>query len=67
MTQGAFLSALGIGIRADVLKRGLSRDAADTLDQAVARLIGEQAMGQLFKALAIVPPGGIRPAGFGSA
>jgi len=64
VTQGAFLSALGIGIRAERLKRGLSSDAADTLDQAVTRLIGEQAMGRLFKALAIVQPSGIRPAGF---
>jgi NADH dehydrogenase [ubiquinone] 1 alpha subcomplex assembly factor 7 len=64
VTQGAFLGALGIGIRAERLKRGLAGDAADALDQAVARLTAPEAMGQLFKALAIVPPGGIRPAGF---
>ena len=64
VTQGAFLRALGIGIRADRLRRGLSGDAADALDQAVERLIGGQAMGQLFKALAIVPSGGIHPVGF---
>jgi NADH dehydrogenase [ubiquinone] 1 alpha subcomplex assembly factor 7 len=61
--QGAFLNALGIGIRADRLKRGLSDAAAESLDQAVARLTGPEAMWQLFKALAIVPPG-LRPAGF---
>jgi len=61
--QGAFLDALGIGVRAERLKRGLSASAAESMDQAVARLTGVQAMGQLFKALAIVPPG-LRPAGF---
>jgi len=64
VTQGALLSALGIGIRAERLKRGLSGEAAEALDQAVTRLIGGQAMGRLFKALAIVQPDGIRPAGF---
>ena len=63
-SQGAFLSALGIGVRAERLRRGLSEAAAVSLDQAVARLIGGEAMGRLFKALAVVPPGGIRPAGF---
>jgi len=66
--QRAFLDALGIGVRADRLKRGLSPSAAESIDQAVARLTGAQAMGQLFKALAVVPPNlgppGLRPAGF---
>ncbi len=61
--QGTFLDALGIGVRAGRLKRGLSGGAAAALDQAVARLTGTEAMGQLFKALAIVPLG-FRPAGF---
>ncbi|HEX4368982.1 MAG TPA: SAM-dependent methyltransferase [Rhodopila sp.] len=65
--QGAFLNTLGIGIRAQRLRRGLSGDTAGALDQAVARLTAPEAMGQLFKVLAIVPPGGIRPAGFGTA
>jgi NADH dehydrogenase [ubiquinone] 1 alpha subcomplex assembly factor 7 len=64
VAQGAFLNALGIGVRAERLKRGLSGDAAAAVDQAARRLTGPEAMGQLFKALAIVPPGGIRPAGF---
>ena len=37
-TQGAFLDALGIRLRAERLKRGLSADASATLDQAVGRL-----------------------------
>jgi NADH dehydrogenase [ubiquinone] 1 alpha subcomplex assembly factor 7 len=67
VTQAAFLNALGIRIRTERLKRGLSGDAAKALDQAVARLTGPEAMGQLFKALAIVSPGGIHPAGFETA
>ena len=66
--QGAFLKALGIGVRADRLRRDLRGDAAVALDQAVARLTGEQAMGQLFKVLAVVSPDfgppGSHPAGF---
>lgn len=62
--QGAFLEALGIGIRAERLKRSQSGSGAASVDQAVARLTGAEAMGQLFKVLAIVPPGEIRPAGF---
>jgi NADH dehydrogenase [ubiquinone] 1 alpha subcomplex assembly factor 7 len=66
VTQGAFLTALGVGVRSERLKRGLSRGAADSVDQAVARLTAPEAMGQLFKVLAIVPPG-LRPEGFNSA
>jgi NADH dehydrogenase [ubiquinone] 1 alpha subcomplex assembly factor 7 len=62
VTQGEFLEAIGIGLRAERIKRGLTADAAATLDQAVARLTDPQAMGQLFKVLAIVSPG-INPAG----
>ena len=61
-TQGAFLDELGIGLRAERIRRGLTADAAATLDQAVARLTDPKAMGQLFKVLAIVSPG-ITPAG----
>jgi NADH dehydrogenase [ubiquinone] 1 alpha subcomplex assembly factor 7 len=67
VTQGAFLSALGIGIRTERLKQGLPGDAAEALDQAVARLTGPTGMGRLFKVMAIVRPGGIRPAGFEAA
>ena len=63
-SQGSFLNALGIGPRAERLKRGLTWDAADAVDQAVERLIAPEKMGDLFKALAITPPG-IIPAGFG--
>jgi NADH dehydrogenase [ubiquinone] 1 alpha subcomplex assembly factor 7 len=64
VTQGAFLDSIGIGLRAERLRRGLSADAAATLDQAVDRLTDPDAMGQLFKVLAILSPG-IVPAGLG--
>jgi NADH dehydrogenase [ubiquinone] 1 alpha subcomplex assembly factor 7 len=65
--QGDFLAALGIGIRAERLKRGLPDEGAAALDRAVERLTCPDAMGQLFKVLAVVPRGGIRPAGFDDA
>lgn len=64
VSQGAFLNALGIGLRTDRLKRGLTADAAAALDQGARRLTHPEAMGQLFKVLAITPPG-IAPAGLG--
>ncbi len=63
VTQGRFLGALGIGVRAERLRRGLAGDAAGALDQAVERLTGPAKMGELFKALAITAAG-IDPAGF---
>jgi NADH dehydrogenase [ubiquinone] 1 alpha subcomplex assembly factor 7 len=65
VTQGAFLGAVGIGLRVERLKRGLPADAAAALDQAVGRLTDSGAMGQLFKVLAILSPG-IAPAGLSS-
>ena len=65
-TQGAFLNALGIGLRAERLKRGQAGDAATAIDQAVERLTGPAAMGDLFKVMAIVPAG-LAPAGFDAA
>ena len=62
VTQGAFLDAVGIRLRAERLKRGLPPDALAILDQAVGRLTDPDAMGQLFKVLAILSPG-ITPAG----
>ncbi len=61
--QGAFLTALGIGLRAERLKRAASPDGIITIDAAIGRLTGAEAMGDLFKAFAIAAPG-IAPAGF---
>ena len=71
VTQGTFLSRLGIVQRAEVLKR--KADAAQTaaIDQALARLAlpgptsGPQAsMADLFKVLAVTMPGLAPPPGF---
>ena len=54
-TQGAFLSALGIAIRAARLKASAPEEAP-AIDGAVHRLTAEAEMGQLFKVLAIAHP-----------
>jgi NADH dehydrogenase [ubiquinone] 1 alpha subcomplex assembly factor 7 len=62
IAQGTFLEALGIGERALRLKHG-APDKAETLDAAVHRLTGADAMGELFQVVAIAAAG-IRPVGF---
>lgn len=54
--QGAFLEALGIRQRADALARA-APDRADAVMSARDRLIGADAMGTLFRVLALGPPG----------
>src|SRR5262249_15787211 len=61
--QGTFLSALGIEARAERLMRGATAPQGESIEKAVARLVGADAMGTLFKALAIVHPA-LAPAGF---
>ncbi len=61
--QGPFLEALGIGTRAETLKRDRSRTEAIAIDAAMTRLIDPEAMGTLFKTLAI-SSGGLWPPGF---
>ncbi len=56
-TQGAFLLDLGLPLRARALGGPALRDAA--------RLADPEAMGDLFKVLAVTPPGSPIPAGFG--
>jgi NADH dehydrogenase [ubiquinone] 1 alpha subcomplex assembly factor 7 len=63
-TQGAFLSALGIALRAARVKERLTEARALDVDQAVSRLTHSDAMGDLFKVVAITAPGMV-PAGFG--
>jgi SAM-dependent MidA family methyltransferase len=53
VTQGAFLSALGIGLRAERLKRDASLAVAGEIDAALARLTDEDQMGSLFKVMAL--------------
>lgn len=55
VTQGSFLTALGIGLRAERL-RAAGASGID-LAMAVERLAGAGAMGDLFKVLALASPG----------
>lgn len=61
--QGRWLTALGIRVRADSLKKA-SPGRAREIDAALKRLIGGDAMGRLFKALALASPGMPKPPGF---
>lgn len=63
VTQGQFLSALGIRERAEVLSAGAAPKQATDLKLAVHRLTEPDQMGELFKVLAIGHPGLPAPAG----
>jgi SAM-dependent MidA family methyltransferase len=56
MTQGAFLHRLGIAQRAERLKGNATPRQAADVDAALTRLTGRDAMGDLFKVLAIADP-----------
>lgn len=61
--QGAFLEALGVGPRAEALARS-APERAKEIEGARERLTHPEAMGSLFKALALTAPGWPVPAGF---
>jgi NADH dehydrogenase [ubiquinone] 1 alpha subcomplex assembly factor 7 len=63
VTQGAFLANIGITERAEQLMKS-NPEEAKTLLAATERLIGHEQMGQLFKALAFLPPRISDAAGF---
>lgn len=63
--QGALLRALGIEVRAARLQAAAPAQA-DAIANALHRLTDDEAMGSLFKALALLPPGLGAPAGFPS-
>jgi NADH dehydrogenase [ubiquinone] 1 alpha subcomplex assembly factor 7 len=63
VTQGAFLTALGIHARAEALTRA-APDRAEGIAQDRERLVGDEAMGDLFKVIALAAPGWPVPAGF---
>ncbi len=63
-TQGALLQALGLDARAAQLARNLSGEALARHHAATHRLTAPEEMGNLFKALAVFPAGGPKPAGF---
>ena len=54
--QGAFLAALGLAQRTERLAAGRLAAEADALRAAAQRLAGPDAMGQLFKVMAVCSP-----------
>jgi SAM-dependent MidA family methyltransferase len=62
--QGAFLERLGITARARALARGREGPALEAVVAGHRRLTDPSAMGQVFKAMALLPPGAPVPAGF---
>jgi SAM-dependent MidA family methyltransferase len=62
ITQSAFLGALGVHRRAEALSRA-QPDRAVIIARQLERLVSDDQMGRLFKALAIHQPG-LTPAGF---
>ena len=67
LAQGVLLRALGIEARAEALAVKATSAQRDTLAAALARLTGADAMGALFKGLAVTAPGLPVPAGFEAA
>jgi len=63
LPQAGFLRDLGIEMRGQQLARGNPDHAAD-IEAAIARLVGVEAMGKLFKVMSIVPPHAPVPPGF---
>lgn len=64
VTQGAFLGALGIASRAKTLLTKATPTQAVEIEAAHRRFTEPDAMGNLFKAVALTPPGAPAPAGF---
>ncbi len=63
VSQGAWLRELGIVPRTQALSRA-APDRAEEIAIARDRLVGEDAMGELFKVVALTAPGWPVPAGF---
>ena len=62
-TQGAWLGAMGIGLRAAALARA-APERTEEIMAARDRLVAPEQMGTLFKVLALAAPGWPEPAGF---
>ncbi|MGX1308871.1 NADH dehydrogenase [ubiquinone] 1 alpha subcomplex assembly factor 7 [Amorphus suaedae] len=61
ITQGAFLLGLGLVERAQRLAAGKDEAAFRSIEADVGRLAGADQMGELFKVLAVTPPGLLPP------
>jgi NADH dehydrogenase [ubiquinone] 1 alpha subcomplex assembly factor 7 len=64
ITQGKFLTRLGIETRAAQLLAKATKDQAADIETACARLIDKEQMGYLFKVMAITPPAISAPPAF---
>jgi len=64
VSQARFLTALGIQARAHALMEGASAAQAHDIEAALARLTGDDQMGELFKVLAAVAAAAPPPPGF---
>ncbi len=64
LPQGVLLTRLGLVQRTGALARGQAPARAASMLDAAARLAEPDRMGRLFKALALVSPGGATPPGF---
>jgi SAM-dependent MidA family methyltransferase len=62
--QGVLLERIGITERARALARDRTGDALEAIVAGHRRLTDPAEMGHLFKALALLPPGALAPAGF---
>lgn len=62
--QGAFLERLGIAARAASLLANATKDQAQDIATARRRLVDHDAMGRLFKVIALTPPGSAAPPAF---
>ena len=64
LAQREFLGRLGLAQRLRQLRRKASPEQRSSLESGCARLVGEEAMGDLFKVLALTPADGPVPPGF---
>jgi NADH dehydrogenase [ubiquinone] 1 alpha subcomplex assembly factor 7 len=64
VTQGQFLTALGIADRAEILQESATTQQAEAIEQALVRLTDAKEMGDLFKVMAIIQMEAPSPPGF---
>ena len=62
--QGSWLAALGIKLRGVQLAKGKPPEKAQEIDAAIRRLTAPDAMGALFKVIALAHPALASPDGF---
>jgi NADH dehydrogenase [ubiquinone] 1 alpha subcomplex assembly factor 7 len=65
VAQGRFLAALGAAARCEMLCARAAPAQRDAIESGLARLVDPAAMGERWKAMAVMSPGLAAPAGFG--